>query len=252
MRLNGYISEAKELSFYDMITLIHKECQPFLKEWAPKQKGKSEATFMYSGRRNEKDFVKKRIRKNRRPTDTHIDIHNDLDKRFTKKFGYPARSNSVFVTGDFSSTNRYGEGYMVFPIGKYQFLWSPKQKDLYENLYEWMGTFVESDREGYKGWLELQARASRHLPDDPGYKESYDKAKIDYDMGMDNIVDGYQKTDINGAIKSGNEIMITAKDYYMVRNHSGMGQALDEWFPKFGNDMPTFEETHDWLKTQTY
>ena len=74
---------------------LRKDCTPFLKDMIKGNWG-----FLYSGRDGRKgDVFKGKVRKNRKPTDTHRDIHRDLDILFQKKFGYPARSNSIFCTG---------------------------------------------------------------------------------------------------------------------------------------------------------
>jgi hypothetical protein len=54
--------------------------------------------FLYSGRKKNFDMWQRLyIRKNRKPRDTNILIHNWIDNIFNKLYGFKARSQSIFV-----------------------------------------------------------------------------------------------------------------------------------------------------------
>lgn len=164
MRLNNLLveeqqkplNEAKVLAFVDLIKLLHKDCKPFLNEWAKPQKGHRDILFMFSGRKSSKDFEKKSVRMNRTPVDTHPLVHKALDDAFEKKFGHRARSNSMFCTGSVVTAKSYGDPYMIFPIGKYRYLWSESHKDLYSDLsatYDIGRTALSGDNGSDNPWI---------------------------------------------------------------------------------------------------
>jgi len=138
MKLNRYltltINESKDEYFIDIMRKIYKNCKPFLKEWAKPQKGSSDVKFLLSGRESSKIFDKRKIRKDRKPVDTHDTINNDLNDEFQRQFGYPARSNSIFCTSLVVVATTYGDPYMIFPIGKYKYLWNKNIHDLYNHI----------------------------------------------------------------------------------------------------------------------
>lgn len=76
------------------------------------------------------------VRKDRRGLNTSSSTHKLLDKWFDEKFGYKARSQSIFATGDVEDAASYGDEYqngaagIVIPIGG-DVIWSPKIVDLY-------------------------------------------------------------------------------------------------------------------------
>ena len=123
---------------------------------------------------------------NRTPHATDELRHERFNDFFSRKFGYPFR-NSVFATGDSMDAAVYGNGiHVIFPIGDFDFLWSPYVRDMtYDLKWEPIGGFS-------------------HVP------PSQDLV----DKTLNNVE--YQVTDFKGAIISGKEIMIRCKEYYAV------------------------------------
>jgi hypothetical protein len=59
-------------------------------------------------------------------------ITNDLYNTIIAKLGGVAnRSNSIFVTGKREEASGYGKAYIVFPIGNFNYTWSPAWADWY-------------------------------------------------------------------------------------------------------------------------
>jgi len=131
--LNRYptLSESTSPTFMSIMKKIHKDCKPFLKEWAKPQKGKASVHLLFSGRYSDNTFQKKKVRKDRIPSDTHIMIHKDMNDLYSKRFGYPARSTSLFCSGSLQTASIYGDPYVIFPLKKYKYLWSKEIDDLY-------------------------------------------------------------------------------------------------------------------------
>jgi hypothetical protein len=129
MKFKNYLIENQEDKINEMIYLIKKDCQPFLKEWHKINKGP-----LLTGRKNEKSFNKKQVRKNRKPRDTPEELHKLVDEWFYKKFKLKLRSNSIFSTFSYRIVGVYGVPYCVFPIGDYTIISSEEIKDLYNNI----------------------------------------------------------------------------------------------------------------------
>ena len=77
------------------------------------------------------------VRKDRKPMSTHPDVHAALDRWFEKKFGWKARSQGLFVFGERGRNSAEGYGgknCIVFPVGKFSYVWSPVISDLYHQV----------------------------------------------------------------------------------------------------------------------
>jgi hypothetical protein len=130
--------------FQEQVGKIYKDCQPFLRDIS----NSKYMSFLYSGRNSSKPMFEKIVRLNRKPTDTYHEIHSDLDDEFERQFGYPARSNSVFCTGDEGDAAEYGTLYMIFPQGKYKFLYSKEIGDLYIKMSGKAGSHGINNKNG--------------------------------------------------------------------------------------------------------
>ena len=182
MKFNKYLKESfvDEVEAKRIIELIEKNCQPFLKQLNSNNFKNDQ--LLYSGRDDGVEFSKKKIRKDRKPRDTPLDIHNWIDNWFYEKFKIRARSNTVFCTGDSISADGYNDNkYTIFPIGKFEIIWSDSIKDLYNTALM---------RKGLDYWKE------DFLPH---------KSK------------SYKKGNLQSAIKSWHEIMLHCKEYYILK-----------------------------------
>jgi hypothetical protein len=112
---------------------------------------------------------------NRKPRDTHPDVHNEMNRMFNEYHGAPFR-NGLFVTGSLKEAKSYGEAIVIFPIGKFKYCWSPTITDL-----------------------------SDHVPG--GANSVFDQEKLT--EKLDKMFSLYYKTtDLKNAIFSENEIML--------------------------------------------
>ena len=77
---------------------------------------------------------KKVTRTDRAPLDTPQDIHDELDLWFQDEFGWRARSEGLFCW-PLKFTSQWVQGkWLVFPAGKYKYIWSDKVDDLWATL----------------------------------------------------------------------------------------------------------------------
>src|SRR5574343_568799 len=114
--------------------------------------------------------------KDREPMNTDIQVHRLLNDAFEDRFGWKVR-NGVFTTSDDKDARRYGHLFYVFPAGDFKFVWSSKMSDLYTDLDV--------------------------------------KFNVKNIAGARKVVDMYQDTDLEAAMKSGHEIMFKCERYYL-------------------------------------
>lgn len=79
----------------------------------------------------------------RKPRDTHIDLHNAINEHFENQFGWKVR-NGVFTYGTKTNghklTTHYGTTYLIFPCGKFTYVYDSE-------IYDLTGTYNEFERE---------------------------------------------------------------------------------------------------------
>ncbi len=141
MRLQHFINEGhKEVRIssgtleervFEISVLLFKNCKQYLKDL----KGTSDVLYR-GGRGGEITLITPRT--DRHPKDMSPELQELLDDEFDKKFGWRPRSEGVFCSGDYDQAEGYGNAvFTVWPIGKYDFIYSDSINDLYlhtENL----------------------------------------------------------------------------------------------------------------------
>lgn len=216
---------------------IKQDCQFFLKESGqlPMMRG-------VAPKRNEtgnfKTFSKHAVRTDRKPRSSSGDsfFNWSFDTFFKDKFGINRiRSSSMFVTGSESVARYYGDLTFVFPINKFEYIWSPNVNDSYEDndfLYNW-----SRDLGLNRDWLSNKA-----LP----YFDTLIKDGIySFDVLEDSPVEEIQEmaeyliawfekdlkykhnTSLVSALKSGHEIFIPAPQEYYSLSGKYLYEALD-------------------------
>ena len=114
-----YQKEALEIS-----KLLERDCQPFISQI-------SKDDILYRGTEKAIDgFIEKRkVRKDRKPSGVTNDLTEvgNLVSEILKSNAN--RNNSIFTSGSKSETQTYGISYVVFPINRFEFLWSSKIGD---------------------------------------------------------------------------------------------------------------------------
>ncbi len=160
----------------DLIQSIKRECKPWLSSIKGCTAGRRN---IWRGIDSNDDMLRKTVRTDRRPADTVKETHERNDKLFNRVYGWKPRSSGLFVNGGVGIATSYGFGepFLVFPIGKYIFLWSNTIQDLYATSNR-----IESDK------------------------------KL-----TDMIRKSYSDKNICRAISSQNEIMISCKSYYALK-----------------------------------
>jgi len=191
MKSTEFLNEGVVDAMEEMLVLIKRDCQPYLQQ----NKSALVELPLWRGMNtgDEKDtrgpFRKKSVRlSDRIPKDTPQDIHDELNFGLQKKYGHPYR-NALFVTGAKGQTYNYGDAFIIFPIGHFEFIWHPDIRDLWDTIAT---------------AYSLDPRDSK-IPNETMDKITYFMLKADY-----------QTTDLEKAISNRGEIMMWCKSYYAI------------------------------------
>lgn len=186
-----FINEESGITPNDIVDDIMANCQPYLKESDYfRNRG---MTNLWRGIEGVNvAFTTKQTRIDRKPQGMNTEIKELLDDALMEKFGLPFRSKAAFTTGDSKRVELFGNPYAVFPIGNFDYLWSPKVHDLNENP-EW-GDLITSNL-GPNQEINLTKDQIKDFLDDMNY------------MMNENLEE---------ATVSGNEIMVAIDEYYII------------------------------------
>jgi len=71
---------------------------------------------------------------NRTPVDTSPELHNLINKKL-REFGFIAcRDNSIFTSSHRMTADYYGSMYVIFPLDGFDYTWSPKIRDFFNEI----------------------------------------------------------------------------------------------------------------------
>lgn len=175
---------------------------------------------LYRGVKYEDDkVIIKQVRlDDRRPQDFNIYLHQLLNDYFIDKFREPFR-NAMFSTSTPYAAENFGKLYLVFPAGKFTFLWSKKVKDLQVENEDRLSDIIGSANNDF-AW---ERREEEILKQTSQYLNSLE----------------YQNTDLLKAIESKHEIAFRCKEYYGIRiNPVMVGQAgMDNLMRMFTDEL---------------
>jgi len=199
-----YLTEEKK--FPNLLDILKKDCKPFLEEakgngllfrgvndlGTPK---KVSIPWVIDGMEPGEpiNLYKKAVRNDRQPKDSSVLAHNIVNEWFKDEFGYPARSETIFCIGmigkygDESAgiVRKYGTPRVVFPIGKFEYVWATDVHDLFQQLHAMQTPNISEE--------ELRKKIHRFL-DHADYSHRY----------------------LKNALNQGNEIMVRCKNYYAI------------------------------------
>jgi hypothetical protein len=126
-----------DLDQRELVKMIRHDCHEFLKEAGDVNFLKGEVLL-----RGMKIPTSKIDRlttiKDRSPKDSSPRLMRTLDSYFEKNYHTSFRKNSVFCTNDANEAGSYGPLFYIFPIGKFEYAWSPSIIDawiFFENCF---------------------------------------------------------------------------------------------------------------------
>lgn len=228
-------------TYRELLQFVEEHCQPYIRE-----NPDFETNRLYRGMKTPNTIASiNTIRKDRLPKDTARKVQEELDAEFIAQGFKAIRSNSMFCLGESYNAEEYGEVHVVYPIGNFEYTWSPEIRDLTVALYNQTDSakFIPSDKkimdvnnfsDSIRGSLDERAKrlgieklsgniSTNDLmvlyPDIVPKSISYYFSKLNViriDTNFSEIVGEYQTTDLVKAIVSGNEIMITGNKYLAI------------------------------------
>ena len=193
-----YLNEQDDMTDEQIKQIIQRDCAPYLREVGDKH--------LFRGMPVNKQFLKKRTRlADRDPVDTPVELHKMINAYFVKEFKKPFR-NAMFCTGKLSDATKYGIAYKVYPIGKFEYLWSPTIIDLWHSYNK------------NKGEIQDQLIAAGYSKNDVHTPDFIHKK---YELFIKDVVVGAFKHNegLQQAIEADMEVMVWCEEYYAVRNH---------------------------------
>ena len=132
--LKEFEPDSKQEVVKTLASLISKNCSGYLSLTnaltdSPK--------FLFRGvssipsRQNPSTFLRpQQVRQDRKPRDTHADMHFLMDEWLYKQFKFKGRSQGLFATGSLQQAGEYGEPCIIFPIKEFDYLYNEKISDL--------------------------------------------------------------------------------------------------------------------------
>ena len=143
---------------------------------------------LFRGMSSESDpFIIKTVRlENREPSDSPQNVHDALNDYFTQRYGEPFR-NAMFAAGTPLVSESFGNLYIVFPAGKFTFIWSREVTDL---VTEWASSLEDIVNTEYG-------------------------PRSDMASFMNKL--NYTNQNLQEAIQANKEIMIRCEEYYGIR-----------------------------------
>ena len=151
-------------------------------------------------------------RQDRTPLTSTKEFHNNINSALTLAGFKANRSNSIFCTGSMMDAVSYGGSkniYLIFPIDGFNFTWSPKITDLYVDEYSLWGQDYDSFDKRTIFYREPNAPVTLQ-------KEFLERTQ-------------YRDTDLDTAIRSGKEIMISGEYYainFKYKDYLEVGQLI--------------------------
>ncbi len=199
--------------------MVQRKCQPFLKEWLPIFKqggGVVDELFMWRGSETiSGQYGVKPVRQERLPMTTKEHIHQEIDRQMFKRFKIHGRSKTIFCTGSKSLAEGYGKAYMVFPVGNYKYIWSPKVDDMFVAISRTTSGYrynverdvdIELHKLGYDTDLDFEKREMRKKKIRERFLKGNEKA-------LDKLLKTFKTTGLNVALKGRNEVAFECKSY---------------------------------------
>jgi hypothetical protein len=202
-----------------LIKLLKRDCAPFLREVeAPLYRGIY--TRSSSLKKMGPDLFRGTVRKDRRPKDSSEELNANLNMGIERHLGIKnARDTSLFCSFSMSQANSYGtEVFLVFPIGDFQYIWSPFIADAYAALEDNWGDW--DDSVAFYVDRVIASLALKNDDDEPmEYWDIHDREmqeNIVHHLMFDYADKIYRTNRIKAAYNTSNEIMVQCDHYYAI------------------------------------
>lgn len=185
--------EAREQLMIKWAHQIVTDCRPALNTFLDLgeyklYRGMTERNTVYK----DEDLQPVEMLTQRRPRDTGEMVHQAMDQWFYENFGIKYRSQAISCTSDYYDAVEYGTPHLIFPIGKFRYIWSPDANDV---------------------GVKVDGKTIGRMDGPIAHYNQEDVYKIVSDI-LEDMTFWESKPD--QAMDSGNEIMVHTKHYYAI------------------------------------
>jgi hypothetical protein len=200
MRLRQYITESTNLTpenWEKLKNAINKDCKPFIKEI----KGAKNLLLRGVNASDYPSFYKvKNVRKDRKPRMVDKELHKKLGELSKKLYGWNIREEGVFTTISYDTAKHWGQPVIVFPIGKFKYVWLDDVEDLYHGYDTW-DSLKDTYTDAYKKYVD---------DGNESLWEEYIKPSVERYMTTN------LKQYLNSSIYNTSECIINCDKYYSI------------------------------------
>ena len=131
-----------------VVEFIEERCDPYLSQVADCLSYTNNKLFRgVTTKMRPRDIldVRSAQRTDREPKDVDPWYGDVINMRIKMQGGVANRTNSIFVTGDYHQAKDYGTPVVIFPLGKFDYTWSPDVEDLMLFIDEKRQEFLRTD-----------------------------------------------------------------------------------------------------------
>ncbi len=148
MRFKQYIREDYTTkNWEDIKSTLNRDCQSFIKYL------RGAKYLLLRGVNSpvmpSRNYEMMSVRKNRKPRLVDSELHKLMGDYSKDKFGWNIREKGLFTTKSEEGAKRWGTPVIIFPIGKFKYVWSANVERLYQkyDAFDIKGTDVWDDIE---------------------------------------------------------------------------------------------------------
>ena len=180
----------------------------------------------------------------RKPKDVKLEMHNALNRSFKKAFGWNVR-NGVFATRSFNAASSLHDNvYYFYPIGSYEYCYSPKIHDLIDDTIVNNLSCLVTDKYTEEQWIGnidspytwravkdyfTQVGINTKIFDTPSEYKNLEKMKSVIQEYIDGIVDKYKDSGLETDSNVKSEISFKCKEYILsLWNENGYGYGVSD------------------------
>ena len=204
----------------ELLNKIKRDCSRFIKE--------SDGHPAFRGVKNQPYYFTK-TKDVSSPRDSSYLLSNSLNLFLEQKFGYEAiRSfNRIYVAGEAPQLKQYGDLYYVFPVDKFNFVWSEEVQDATSdfgtsNFTTSIIRYLEKQKMNKDKIKETMDAFYLATLNENGIKISDIKNKKFFKpimLALDELFEqfNYQNRNLPAALNSGNEIVIQTPAFYSIK-----------------------------------
>lgn len=210
----------------EMIDRIRTECKPFLEEIDFIVKPGIENASMirtsyvpralWRGSSHDAALVKLSGKRTRQPSDTAPEMHELLVRHLTNQFGWPYRAMGVFCSTAAEQAAGYGDDlFIVFPIGEYEYIYSPTIPDAYQELDNHLIDYPKMWKEILSSMGKKESEYERDGMQEPNWSKWYELV-YDYLEKTTPYTNANLKQALNNFSEKGIEVVLKCDNYYAL------------------------------------